>query len=479
MLAFNRVLFFLIFTFFSLDLCAKQPVPNIILTDIQGNERNLYQSLEQGKVVIVEVFATWCTTCWETNKNNRLQKIYNTYGPAGTQQLEIFYIEGDTDTELNEIYGEGSFGDWTKDITYPLFSPTYLDDKFYEVFAPNGVPTSSVICPQNKNIIADIYQNDLSEIISTIQDCNTISNVTDIQFIRPLDGDLAICKPTDLQVKVLNSGTEPVSSIALKATFDDGSIFNEHICVVDLQSGFSLPIDLGEFEIPDNVDLEIINLSIQTLDDVSYNNFEVLNFKHAHPVSNNLHLSIKADRWVEADNTRWWIENSAGDIVVPVTFLLNEEEVNLEISVENNDCFTFIIADDYGDGFVLGEIELTTEDGVVIYDEINFQYRGQANFEFVGSSTATSVLDNSNSYGLFLETNLVDSEVEAQIKLPNPENVSLHVIDLSGRILISKDVIANDKQLTSSIQVQNLEKGIYFLQLATKQGVLSEKFIKQ
>ena len=246
-----------------------------------------------------------------------------------------------------------------------------------------------------------------------------------------------------------------------------------------MQSGFSLPIDLGEFEIPDNVDLEIINLSIQTLDDVSYNNFEVLNFKHAHPVSNNLHLSIKADRWVEADNTRWWIENSAGDIVVPVTFLLNEEEVNLEISVENNDCFTFIIADDYGDGFVLGEIELTTEDGVVIYDEINFQYRGQANFEFVGSSTATSVLDNSNSYGLFLETNLVDSEVEAQIKLPNPENVSLHVIDLSGRILISKDVIANDKQLTSSIQVQNLEKGIYFLQLATKQGVLSEKFIKQ
>lgn len=475
----NKILLFFILINFSLNLSAFQGVPNIILTDIQGNERNLYKNLDEGKVVIVDVFTTWCTTCWENHNNFAMQRLYNTYGPNGTQQLEIFFIEGDSETDLKEIYGDGSFGDWTEDQTYPIFSPTTLDYEFLKVFAPDGVPTSNVICPQNKDIIADIYQNNLSEIIDIIQRCNTISNVKDLQILKPLDSDLAICKPTDLVVDVLNTGTDPIKYLSLIATLEDGSVFKDHSCEVDLQPGFSHLFNMGEFEISDNVEIKTVNLNIGNIDDVASNNHENLIFKHAEPVTNKLTLRVKTDRWVEKDATRWWIENSAGDIVGSVNYLTNETEIIEEIAVENNDCFTFIIVDDYGDGFVLGEIELKTEEGNVIFDDTNFRYRGEANFEFLGSSTTTaSVLDISKGYDLYLLSNLVKHELEAKILLPNLQNIQLHVIDLNGRIIISKNVTPSDTKFSHSLNVQVLQDGIYFLQLATEQGILTKKFIK-
>jgi len=479
MLTVKRILFFLIFTIFCFKLSAHQEVPNVIMTDIQGNERNLYQSLDEGKVVIVEVFATWCTTCWENFNQHSLQNIYNTYGPNGTQQLEIFFIEGDLDTGDEELYGNGSLGDWTDGISYPIFNPTQLDDEFLEIFAPDGVPTSNVICPMNKEIIADIYQNELSEIIEIIQACNTISDVTDLQIIKPSESDLAICKPTDLIINVLNTGTEEVTSLALDARFEDGTIFSTHNCVVSMHPGLSYPVDLGAFEILDNLETQIIDLNIAVTDDVPTNNMQRFEFKHAESVSDKLQLKIKTDRWVELDNTRWWIENSAGEIAAPVNYLINDTIVMTEIFVDYHDCFTFIIEDDYGDGFVLGEIELKTADGTIIFDNTNFQFRGEANFEFTGTVSSSSLGDIDDGYDLSMTTNLLHTEAEVQIQLPKVEDVNLRVIEPGGRIMISRDIASADTQFLSLLNVQDLQQGIYFLQLTTEQGILTQKFIKQ
>lgn len=474
-----RLFLIVLLGFISQFSFASQQVPDFTMTSIDGREVNLYQTLEEGKVVIVEVFATWCTTCWKLHKKNHLERIYSTYGPNGTGQVEIFFIEGDINTDPKELYGNGSIGNWTEGVSYPIFSPTQLPKNFIEAFAKDGVPTSNVICPETKTIIADIFQNNLSEIIEIIQECNTIANVKDVQVLSPDQNDVGVCKPSEILFQVLNTGTKLITELELNATFENGEIYNTHNCEVYLLPGKIINIDMGEYILPENIDSKLLNLNITTQDDVPENNTQSVIYSHAEKVFNRILLSIATDSWAEVDNTRWWVENSNGHYVVPETSLINNVNVEEEIFLENNDCFTFVIAEDYGDGMALGHVKLTTEDGIVLYDNSAFQTMGEANFEYLGSIASSEETLNRLGYDLNLVSNLITNDLPIQFKLPNPQKIELQILSLDGILHTAETFDANAGEQQTSLNINNLSSGIYFLQLVTEEGVLSRKFVKQ
>src|SRR5687767_6289493 len=99
--------------------------PDFTATDINGNSWNLYTLLDQGKTVFIDISATWCGPCWSYHNSQALENLYTQYGPSGTDEVRVFFVEGDGSTNLQCLYGPsgcvgGTQGDWVTGTPYPI-----------------------------------------------------------------------------------------------------------------------------------------------------------------------------------------------------------------------------------------------------------------------------------------------------------------------------------------------------------------------
>ncbi|MEN0004619.1 MAG: redoxin family protein, partial [Bacteroidota bacterium] len=137
--------------------------PDFTVTDLDGNEWNLYDILAEGKTVIIDAYATWCGPCWNYHEAGTLKDIWEQYGPDGTDEIFVIAIEADPSTSLGDIYGTGAstIGDWTEGVTYPMAN----NNTFGNLYNINFFPTLYTICPNRTLIesgqvsVADHYAN--------------------------------------------------------------------------------------------------------------------------------------------------------------------------------------------------------------------------------------------------------------------------------------------------------------------------------
>ena len=135
--------------------------PDFTLTDINGETWNLYTLLEEGKTVILDVSSTWCGPCWNWHTQGILEQLYHNFGPEGTlsQDLMIFLIEVDEDSDMSDLQGTGSstLGDWITGTPYPIID--LPDELTVDIFKDNwgifGLPEAFVVCPSKKAFHSD------------------------------------------------------------------------------------------------------------------------------------------------------------------------------------------------------------------------------------------------------------------------------------------------------------------------------------
>ena len=97
-------------------ITGSQFTEDIIGTDVITNEEvNVQQWLSEGKIVIIDVFATWCGPCWGFHTSGILEELYEEYGPEGSDKIRILGIEADSITSLTDLFEDTflSFGNWT------------------------------------------------------------------------------------------------------------------------------------------------------------------------------------------------------------------------------------------------------------------------------------------------------------------------------------------------------------------------------
>jgi hypothetical protein len=99
---------------------------DIVLRDVMGNRHIIDQYLEDGISVILNFSSTWCRPCWKYEQRGILDVVWQAFGPDGSKQAVVLFLEADPRTSEDCLFGQDncndfSYGDWTKK-PYPTIS---------------------------------------------------------------------------------------------------------------------------------------------------------------------------------------------------------------------------------------------------------------------------------------------------------------------------------------------------------------------
>ena len=130
----------LLASFISCTLSLAQVLPNIVLTDIDGNKHQLYHALDQGYIIFLDFSFVECGPC-----NEALPEIISILDDFENQNLLLWYasdrddnlkLKNYLDTTGLEAIAAGPEGGVEEAM-----------DAFLEEFSFFGFPTISIICP--------------------------------------------------------------------------------------------------------------------------------------------------------------------------------------------------------------------------------------------------------------------------------------------------------------------------------------------
>lgn len=470
------------FMFFSLNYSSYGQIadgtflPNFEGVDINGEKHDLYDILSQGYKVVIDVSATWCGPCWNYHVSGTLENLYEEYGPDGTQEIFVLFIEGDDSTTNDDLIGvgESTFGDWTAGTAYPM-----IDNAGYiaELLEIAYYPTVYTVCSDGR-----IYE---SGQISTA-DHYEFAMALDCQA-KPIDVAVGSMKsagfceaPFDVEIDLINSGLETLQNAEItmkgcdacpitQAWTGDLAYFNTDKLVFS-GIGTSDP----------SVDL---TFSIDNMDGNTSNNSTSHNVK-IESIESTTEWTIEVNTDCYPSENSWVVENTDGVVVASSeVFNVVDTMYTAIVNLPTQDCYRFIFKDSYGDGLNGTAVPSCGIDGSAIcYSDKGtiMEIDGVTQFS---SLLATSFAETASSTEDLIEAhvsiapNPVSDILNVNLKDLQTSDVIIEMSDISGKRCFIKNIRGANNDISERINVSNLESGIYLLKIITENNQIAKKVI--
>jgi len=138
------------------QLADGSEAPDWTLTDLDGNTHSLYDELDAGRQVYLVFSATWCPPCWSYHNSGHMETIYEDYGPGGSNEARVYFIEADLSTNEDCLYGPvgcngNTQGNWVDGIPFPIINLTSTNGPSvgsdYQI---TYYPTVYTVCPDKR-----------------------------------------------------------------------------------------------------------------------------------------------------------------------------------------------------------------------------------------------------------------------------------------------------------------------------------------
>ena len=204
--------------------------PDFTYTDLEGQTHNLQSYLDDGKTVVIDVFATWCPNCQQSVSG--WEDLYNLHGQGGDGTMVLLSFERDPSTSNEAEYIED----------YGVESPviTEAEDVIDELWNITYQPRYFVICPDGtfeSELNSPIYSNP-QPLIDMADNCEEVVGIEDVDALR-FDIGLTdnflnyISSETNLNYEIFN---------ALGSQISNGQLIdsNGQIDISNLKSGIYL-----------------------------------------------------------------------------------------------------------------------------------------------------------------------------------------------------------------------------------------------
>lgn len=437
-------------------------------TDINGNTWSIQDLLDDGKTVLVDVSAHWCGPCWAWHQSGIMEKIYEEFGPDGTNDVMIFFVDGDATSTLAELQGVGSTqGDWTAGTPYPIIGPNGAGGAIRQQYGTTAYPTLYIHCPGSTQGV-EIDREATWEVFmdSWRQMCGApfINGSNDATLLGE-HGTSEVCPGEGPVVDLMNVGSSNLTSATIElkqggTTVETinwtGNLASYDYEMVQFTQAISGPV-MYDF---------VVSSPNGGADANPLGNEENKSFALAPDVMTNVTLELRTDNY--GSETSWKLYNSSNTVVQQSSqTYANATTYNFDWMLNANECYRFEILDSYGDGICCSygngyfKIKETGTSNVYIQGG---QFGGKDERRMnalVNASVAENTLDNT----LSVYPNPTEGELNLSFTLTEGGQVSVDVFNVLGERVLSNGRNYAAGAQREVVDLGTLTNGVYYVNI--------------
>lgn len=497
----------MVWTHISAQLPSGTIAPDFTTKDIKGQSWRLYDLLDSGKIVVLEISATWCAPCWAYHNGHAMHAFYEQHGPKGDDRARVLFIEGDPKTNVNCLSGPAGCndftpGNWVAGTPFPIIN----DDSIAKAYQIEYFPTIFVVCPNRK--LYEVGQWNAAELWEQAQTCPVASgkeNAGIYEFstgtsFQEICGNLEVAPAFSL----INLGSEALTQATLALEWNNSTVqtleWNGYLNVYD-----EAKIAFDALTLTDSGQLSarLSSVNNKPADDEPANNIRVKNFSAAKNFNSlKVLLRIKTDQY--GAETYWELRDLQGQVLEtggnksvgpggggmftgipdgPGAYNDNAL-IRDTLNLPEPGCYSIHFVDYYGDGmccdygngyyrlYDLTDLQtpILTGGDFRAYDDRVFS---------AGLLTATGeAADVAVSVHLF--PNPASRFLQADFSLAEEAFVSMDIVNVLGQSLFRESAVQLPAgEHSKNIDVGQLPEGVYWLRLSANGQWITRKFVVQ